>query len=243
MTHRIDGSDVEELLSAELDGELTPAEEAALREHLPTCAVCHARRLALRRSHTDLRRGAPSASALEAARAASLRRVSAAVRSAPRWSPFLRLASALAAVLVIASIAVLARSTLTSPSAGEPHTVVVREEQVLNAAITLTIEERPRLPGAPTLVIARADIRIGQPTPGSAQIRVREAGQAYGVLAEAPDLSSATSVRIEGAFPDTEDVRMYETWVHVERGGASFDTAPVAIEIRRVGPDQRGLVR
>jgi hypothetical protein len=157
--------------------------------------------------------------------------------------------SALGIVVVVGAIALLAvavRNGVAAPSGPERVELARRESTFPGVQVELLVQEGRALawPDAKIGVGASAELRFSSPQErGLAEIRVREPGGFYGLLARAPDLAGARRVLIQNGFPhaDYGSTTTYEVWVHLETTSGTFDTDPVLIEIQGVAGGEHGI--
>jgi len=198
---------------------------------------------------SQLDMGLATTAELERAQRESLRRVRSAAASSGRFATLRRDLVVLAAALV-AILAVVAwpRTPVASPSIPEGEVLVERSSDLGFAWVTLSVEQGSFAArrGQNFGVIARADLRFQSPSRGgTAEIRIREPGDAYGILSTNSDISGATKVRLEGRFPPrgSGGLRTYEVWVHIETPEGSGDTAPILLDVESVPSGERARVR
>lgn len=134
---------IEEMLSAYIDGELSPKERARVERHLAQCEVC-ARNLRTLRQTVGLLRQLPT---VPAPRSFVLRPAPRPVRAGRAYT-YLRAATALAAALLIVALAGDFALTGLAPArkAAPPPTLPVMEKR----AEELAVRVAPQAPGAAT---------------------------------------------------------------------------------------------
>lgn len=234
--HQVDQRAVDELIFEEIDGELDERGLAALTKHIKECASCSALRSAHRRTHDRIAGPITDRGEIERARAESFRRIrDAAPQARPRWSGILFAFPAAAALLVVVALGLMFVQTyVASPSYPEREVLTERSFDLPGGRATVVVEQGSRyaLPGEATGVLIRADLRFEPAAPGGlAEIRIREAGEAHGILARAPDLRGATRQTLEGRIPSIErgQTRQVEIWLHLE--DPDFESAPIILEL------------
>lgn len=235
--HRIDGRAMDELIFEEIDGELDDRGLTALQAHVRECATCAELRSAHRRTHDRMAGPITDRGEIERARAESLRRIRVAgprVRR-PSWVRTLVAFPAAAALVLAAVLGIMfVRTNVASPSYPDREVVTEATFAFPGGRAVLTIEQGSRyaLPGEATGVLARADLRFDPRASGSlAEIRIREVGQAHGILARAPDLTGATRQTLESRLPNVYrgETQVVDVWVHLEPSG--FDSEPIVLEL------------
>jgi len=158
---------VEEMLSAYIDGELTPEERARVERHLAQCEAC-ARNLRTLRQTVGLLRELPT---VPVPRSFVLRPAARPVRARPTYAYF-KWATALAAALLVVALAGDFILTGLAPArkAAPLPTVPVMEKR---AAEELAVEVAPQAPGAATPSPAPAEegpVRALAATPSPAPL-------------------------------------------------------------------------
>jgi len=237
---------VDALIFAELDGTLEAAESKTIALHVLQCSRCASLRMEQRALQLSL--AGPPLTSMDLDRGHDLvwRRL-----AQPRVAPaggFWR--GGWGGVVLAATVALVAAVALgfgVAQSAARPDlgtAVVVQSDVVLAGATgTLTVTERPRTDGARQVVVT-TDLRLSPPpTDGVLEIRVRRAGESYGILAAAPVLTGVSRVHIGGAFPSEPAVsgERYFIWVHLETDGVTQDSTPIPLRITsdRIGVHAR----
>lgn len=243
--HQLLGRQVGELISAEIDDALSLAEAEALDAHLRTCDACRALRASLRGAQQRLRAGMPRPTELERARRYSLARIRSAANRRSWLAGLPRgLSVVTAALLLVVAAIAWPRTPAANPSVPEREVVATRSSELSWGTVTLTVEQGSAAarPGDNVGVLSRAEIRFRAPaTGGSVEIRAREPGDAYGILATSRSIAGATLLRLEGPLPalDRGQVRTYELWVHLELNGTPTDTQPIVLQVEGVAGGTR----
>ncbi len=209
-SHRIGPQPVEALIVAAADRELDRQTEEQLDAHLMTCPECasvaaeHSRLL-------DRLRPLPNA---DAVRHRSLSRIRASLQPRQRV-PLLELGLAITVVALVVAGAVAVRRG-ADPYAPQREVVLESAQDAAGHQMVITVEEGrfAASPGETTGVIARAHIDLAPETTGRAELRFAAPGEAYGVLAAAPELAGLHSLSLEGRFPRPPTATTYEVWIH-----------------------------
>lgn len=234
--HRLLGKSVGELMSAEMDDELTEHEQRVLYMHLATCVACRALGSSLAFAQGRLRAGALTSPELARAQQESLARIRRAAPHGYVQTAMRSLVVVAASIAILLLVLVMPRTPAASPAVPERETVAARTTEFPLGSSTLTIEQGrfAARTGQNSGVTSRAEIRLRSAAAvGSAEIRIREPGQAYGILATTRNIAGATLVRLDGALPPLErgEVHVYELLVHIEIDGTSYDSQAIAIEV------------
>lgn len=234
--HRLLGYSVGELLSAEIDRALSAEESTALHAHLLACEMCRNLRASLLSVQTRVRVGEPRANEVIRAQQESLARIITVRQHTSLVATLAHGALVVAAALVaIVALAMWPRTPSANPAIPERELVATRTSDTALGTVTLTIEQgrfaaRPRQNIG---VTTRAEIRLNVATEGSAQIRIEEPGETYGILATTPNVAGATLVRLDGALPplDPGESHDYKVWVHLETTAGMYDSEPLLIRV------------
>ena len=242
--HRIRAREVFELLSEKIDGELSSADERELSDHLQTCEGCRRMERALARADGALRISRPMPAA--AAQRESLARVRAEAKRGFAFAGLFRGAAVIGVAMTVVLLAI-AVPRLQAANTGIPirETVVSRTESTSIGPVEITVEQGSASArrGQNIGVSVNAEVRLASPAlDGSAEIRVREPGDAYGILARNPNLSGVTLLRLEGGFPSLDGDHVYDVWMHVELSDTTIDTQPIRIEVQSVPGGERARV-
>jgi len=239
--HVIDGRPVEDLIIGATDGTLGEASQAALRTHLVSCPTC----AGLSSEHARLAQRLATPVENPAAMYESLARVRQAASTKRR----LGWARPRSAVALLASVSVaLVVAALASLAIGESAArLQIPDRELVSERIELLGEDRLVLrvedgrfaaTAAQTSgVLISAELTLASPRTGKAELRFAPRGEPYGVLAEVPDLTGATKVRIENRLPQVDALTVIDIWLHLEDGQA-LDSAPLTVQIE---PSHGGL--
>jgi hypothetical protein len=151
------------------------------------------------------------------------------------------------AALVVAVVVLSVRGPAAGPTTYK-EILVERSTNLDDATIVFSISQGASAArvGSSTGVMAEADLRFPRSgSGGTAEIRVREPGEVFGVLALAPDLAGATRVHLQGQFPEIDrgSSKRYEVWVHLTLGALSYDTDAVTVEVQGVPGGERAVIR
>ena len=190
------------LLSPYIDGRLSPAEARRLERHLTTCEACSAE-LATLKATVGLLSGLPE---LEAPRSFKLAAEPAPVRSFAPYVLTARLATSVAAVLLVVLLAgdalgLLAQSKLGVEAPAEPQALV---DQAPGAATAPAIAPVPAAASAPTVGPVPAPVAPAAPAavmaaPPMAEAQEENAIQPMGTPGE--EQSRATLAAPQAALP------------------------------------------
>lgn len=248
--HELNGRLVDDLILEEIDGELSDAGQSLLRTHLGGCTACMALRASYQRTQHRIAGLIPDRTEVLRARSESLSRIRADFAEPKRslWGGALFALPAAAMLVISLALGVMfVRTNVASPSYPDREVVVQVEFTVPGGRATLSVEQGSRfaLPGDASGVLTKVDIRFEDPqSRGLAEIRLRETGGDYGILARAPDLTGATRRSLEGRIPSIEPdaTRTVEIWLHLE--APDFDSDPLLIEVSAApGGGVRATVR
>lgn len=246
--HRLEGRDVVELIFEELDGEIDARSRQLLRAHVGDCDECRSLQSSYRRLQDRMVGPIQDRTEIARARTDSLRRISAEAHTARRsFVGWLAVPGAFLLVFAVAAAAMFVRTNVATPAYPDREVVLERSFSVPGGQATLVIEQGARyaLPGEATGVVGRADVRFGgPPQAGLAEIRIREPGESYGIIARAPDLKGVSRLAIEGRFPSVERgvSKTLHVWLHLEPEG--FESEVVVIELSyAAGGGTRAVLR
>lgn len=246
--HRLDGRDVVELIFEDLDGEIDARSRQLLEAHVGDCDECRTLQISYLRLQDRMAGPIRDRTEIARARTDSLRRISAEAHTARRsFLGWLAVPGAVMLVLAVAAAAMFVRTNVATPAYADREVVLERSFSVPGGQATLVIEQGARyaLPGEATGVIGRADVRFGGPQEaGLAQIRVREPGESYGIIARAADLKGISRLGIEGRFPSVDRgvTKTLHVWLYLEPGG--FESDMVTIELTyAAGGGTRAVLR
>lgn len=246
--HRLEGRDVVELIFEELDGELDARSRQLLRAHVGDCEECRSLQGSYRRLQDRMAGPIHDRAEIERARTDSLRRISAEAHATRRsFVGRLAVPGVVLLVFAVAAAALFVRTSVATPAYPDREVVLERSFAVPGGQATLVIEQGARyaLPGEATGVIGRADVRFGGPRQaGLAEIRIREPGESYGIIASAHDLKGVSRLAIEGRFPSVERgvTKTLQVWLYLEPEG--FESEMVTIELSyAAGGGTRAVLR
>lgn len=237
------GDHVEDLILAELDRRLDPAEATVLGSHILTCARCAGFRMEQRALHQSV--AGPAVPSMELARAHDLMwsRIAhpVVVPAAGFWRTA-RGATALMAVAALAVGVVLVLGLTQGVARPDTRTVVVAQQEIslTQGGGTLTVTERLGPDGARQVVVT-TDLRLAPaPAAGSLEIRAQETGESYGVLATIPALAGVSHAHVEGSFPalPSGTRSLYSVSVHLEADGRADDSPAILL---RITSDRTGV--
>lgn len=246
--HRLEGRDVVELIFEELDGEIDARSSQLLRAHLGDCDECRSLQSSYRRLQDRMAGPIHDRAEIARARTDSLRHINAEIHTARRsFVGWLAVPGVALLVFAVAAAAMFVRTNVATPSYPDREVVLERSVPVPGGQATLVIEQGARyaLPGEATGVVGRAVIRFGGPQQaGLAEIRFREQGESYGIIAHAPDLKGVSRLAMEGRFPSVERgvTKTLHVWLYLEPGG--FESDMVTIELTyAAGGGARAVLR
>lgn len=248
MTHETLGVAMEDLILAELDGELPAASERAYRAHVAACAECQRLRAQHRALQARLATGLPARDAQP--------RVWAAVGGGPRRGTWGGLSAGLAAIAT-AVVLVLALGWIGSVRigvAGDGLPVLYREEVARVATgdagdgTLAVIMKRPE--SAPRDLRAFAVLQLqvaAAELPGTVEIRFQEHGaDAHGVLGRirlGPEdrASGRAQFTLDAPFPPLGrgQRQVYRVWVSVEGPRGERRSPELAVEVSGEAGGQR----
>lgn len=236
--HELAGRPVEDLVFAEMDGEIDTTDLRLLQDHLHSCQTCSAQRSLFRELHSRLSSASDDERAIERARRRSLQSIRTAVTHHTR--PWLGQLASLRLFPVLVALALVAFGSLLV-WVGQPTPQLARQAKievtrsVPGGAARFQVDQGPEHAASGNVwgVVVEVEVDLGEVIKErTAELWFRSDGDPATVIARTEIMASKTTVRAQ--LPDAlqGDRRIAQVWLHLEPSG--FDTAPLELELTRV---------